>query len=260
MRRILTLIFVALAFAGCASRPYVIVQIADSQLGFDAVVQSERNKTEYIDDLTFEVGCLERAVAEINAMKPDMVVFTGDQVHQSWNANQWETFNAIVAKIDPSIKVVHLPGNHDVAFVEGDVDCTPFASRYGDDRFVHEGEGFKIVGFNSNLIYYGGSAEEAQKEWLDQTLSAGNPEDVCVLFCHHPFFQKGVKQEYLDMFVKNGVDVIYCGHSHHNDYEEYEGMPFITTTSVGYQLGEDKASIRVITVCDGKVTDELKEI
>ena len=261
MKRILSILSVALAFAGCASKPYVIVQIADAQLGFDAAIVYQQNQTEYVDDLTYEVDCLERAVAEINAIKPDMVIFSGDQVNQHQNENQWNTFISVISKIDPSVKVMHVPGNHDVILAGGEVDTTPFSSRFGEDRFVHEGKGFKVVGFNSNLIYYDGYAgDESQREWLRQTLSAGDPDDVCLLFGHHPIFAKGVKLEYLDMFVENGVDAIYAGHTHCNDYAEFEGIPYRTTTAVGYQLGQDKASIRIITICDGEVTDELREI
>lgn len=44
--------------AGCAQNPYVIVQVADAQLGFTAADVSQTNGTEYVNDLSFEVGHL----------------------------------------------------------------------------------------------------------------------------------------------------------------------------------------------------------
>ena len=119
MKNIFISFVAALCLMGCAQKPYVIVQLADVQLGFTAADESQRNGTEYVNDLTFEVECLKKAVALVNEIKPDAVVVAGDQVHRTWIQEQWTTFESLIADIDPAIKVFHVPGNHDVAF-EGD--------------------------------------------------------------------------------------------------------------------------------------------
>lgn len=273
MKHIFKFLIVALAIVGCARKPYVIVQIADAQLGFTAADESHRNGTKYVNDLTFEVECLKKAVALVNEIKPDAVVFSGDQVHRTWIVEQWETFGNLISELDPSIKVFHVPGNHDVAF-EGDrVDSTPFTDRYGPDRFCHNERGVKLVGINTNLIRFSDSLETAQADWMREVLRKDSPEEVTIVFGHHPFFigdidededlYPGAKEKrhfYFDLFSQMGVDAMYGGHHHSTHAAEYNGVQMKTTTAVGVQLGPDRSAVRVITVRDGRISDEIVEL
>ena len=137
MKRLL-FIFMAAAMTACAADSFVIVQIADAQLGFTAAEVSQREGTEYVNDLTYETECLKKAVEMINDIRPDVVVFTGDQVNHAADKEQWTVFADIVSGISKTVKVFHLPGNHDVFINEGNVDSTPFTSRFGEDRFVSD--------------------------------------------------------------------------------------------------------------------------
>ena len=263
----------ALCLVGCVQEPYVIVQLADVQLGFTAADESQRNGTEYVNDLTFEVECLKKAVAVVNEIKPDAVVFSGDQVHRTWIQEQWDVFADGISGLDPSIKVFHVPGNHDVAFDGGKVDSTPFTSRFGEDRFCHEERGVRLVGINTNLIRFSDSLETAQVEWMKEALKKESPEEVTLVFGHHPFFigdidededlYPGAKEKrhfYFDLFSQMGVDAMYGGHHHSTHAAEYNGVQMKTTTAVGVQLGPDSPAVRVITVCGGKVSDEIVEL
>ena len=160
----------------CAADPFVIVQIADAQLGFTAAEVSQREGTEYVNDLTYETECLKKAVEMINDIRPDVVVFTGDQVNHAADKEQWTVFADIVSGISKTVKVFHLPGNHDVFINEGNVDSTPFTSRFGEDRFVYAERGVRLVGINSNLIKYNDPQEEGQKIWLEDALGKNGDE------------------------------------------------------------------------------------
>lgn len=273
MRRLLSFLLASFILAGCAERPYVIVQIADAQLGFSAADKSQREGTEYINDLTYEVDCLTRAVAIVNEIKPDAVVFTGDQVNRSGDAEQWEAFAEVISAIDPAVTVLHIPGNHDVNISEGKVDSSPFTERYSADRFVHTERGVRIVGVNSNLIKYNDPREDVQMEWMRVALTKETDDEVSILFSHHPFFlkeigeddgyfqiQKSKRQKYLDLCTGLNVNALYAGHLHNDSEGEYLGLPVRTTTSVAFQIGSEQPSIRVITVQDGTVKDELRAL
>lgn len=273
MKRYLYCLLAVLCMAGCAQDPYVIVQVADAQLGFTAADVSQTNGTEYVNDLSFEVGCLTKAVAQINQIKPDAVVFTGDQVHRSWDQEQWDTFAQIISGLDESITVLHVPGNHDVVLSDNGVDSTPFTSRYGDDRFCRLENGVRIVGINTNLIKYGDSLETCQKDWLKEVLKKDSPDEVTLVFGHHPFFTTDIaedegyfqmsqekRREYFDLFAQEGVNAVYAGHHHSTHAGEYKGVPMKTLTAVGVQLGPDKSAFRVITVENGAVSDEIVEV
>ena len=273
MKRILLIIASALVLWSCAERPYVIVQIADAQLGFTAADRHQREGGEYVNDLTYEVACLKKAVQMVNEIRPDAVVFTGDQVNRCGDAEQWDSFAEVIAAIDPAVKVLHIPGNHDVVISERMVDNAPFTERYGNDRFVHRERGVRIVGVNSNLIKYNDPREEAQIQWMREVLAKETDNEVSILFSHHPFFlneideedgyfqiQKSKRKDYFGLCTELHVDALYAGHLHNNSEGDYDGLPVRTTTSVAFQIGPQQPSIRIITVEEGTVKDELKAI
>lgn len=273
MKKFIYIICAVVMAMACTDRPIVIVQIADAQLGFDAAVKGSVPGAEYVNDLTFEIDCLKSTVAKVNELKPDMVVFTGDQVHLPYDKEQWDAFVAGIADIDSSIEQYHLPGNHDHILKDGTADPQDFISRFGSDRFAVKKGNVNVVGINTSLIYFDSALEQDQMVWLEETLEATDESDVTLIFGHHPFFCENIDEEdthvqipkskrrqYFDYFKSKGVDAVFAGHLHDNRAGEYEGIPMLTTTSSGYQLGTGPASIRVITIKDGQMTEELVPI
>lgn len=247
------------ALVACSPKTFTVVQIADAQLGFDAAVKGSAPGAEYVNDLTYEKECFERAAESITGLNPDMIVFTGDQIHRPLDQEQWEAFGELLTLLPDNAVVKHLPGNHDVLISEGKVDCTPFTSRYGEDRFVYQQGKFCVIGINSSLIKHNDPREEDQYEWLKATLEEADENSIKVIFCHHPFFVSDIEEEdghvaiakdkrkkYFDLFADSGVSAVYAGHLHHSAEGEYRGVAMKTTTSVGYQLGEDRSSYRLI--------------
>ena len=257
----------------CSPKTFTVVQIADAQLGFDAAVKGSKPGAEYVNDLTFEVECLKATVAKVNELKPDAIVFTGDQVHLPYNIEQWDAFMQIIAGIDPSIKVYHLPGNHDHILRDGTADPADFIERFGSDHFAAKEGKVNLIGLNTSLIYFNSELEPGQVQWLETALAKTKKGDVTLVFGHHPFFcenideddthvqiPKAKRYQYFDLFMENGVDAVFAGHLHDNRAAEYEGIPMLTTTSSGYQLGDAPASVRLITVSGKKVKEELVPI
>lgn len=269
----LVYVLVLIIVSSCAKAEFTIVQIADAQLGFTAAEISQRTGEAYVNDLTYEADCLRKAVEHINVIKPDVVVFTGDQVNIPGDTVQWNAFAGIIAEIDKSVQVCHLPGNHDVLYVSGYVDSSPFTSRYGNDRFILSEKGINLIGLNTNLIRSGDLREQEQMEWLEAVLDKVKASEITLVFGHHPFFMTDIEEEdsyfplpkgkrriYFDLFTKAGVDAVYAGHRHNNSEGTYNGIPMKTTTSVGFQIGEASPSVRVISIRNGELSDELMEI
>ena len=274
MKKIAFIVMLAV-LAACTPQKLVIVQIADAQLGF---MGSERAKAEQnpelANDLSYEVEYLKKAIEVVNGLKPDAVVFTGDQVHRAKNEDQWTTFLQTIAAIDPSVKQFHIPGNHDYIIKKNKiVDSSDYEKYFAEDRFVFSKNGVKLVGINSNLIKYDDSLETAQKEWIAKAVAKDKANEVTILFSHHPFFlnevgeedgyfqiQQAKRQEYFDLFVEKGVNALYAGHLHNCAGGNAYDIPVTTTTSIAYQIGESQPSIRIITVENGKVTDELRSL
>ena len=269
----LLLLCTILAAASCSPRTFSIVQIADAQLGFDAAVKGQEPGAIYVNDLTYEKECFEHAAESLRGLKPEMIVFTGDQIHRPLDQEQWDAFGELLTLLPDNAKVKHLPGNHDLLISEGKVDCTPFTSRYGEDRFVYKKGRFCVIGINSSLIKHNDPREEEQYKWLKATLEEAGENSIKVIFCHHPFFVTDIEEEdghvaiakdkrkkYFDLFADNGVSAVYAGHLHHSAEGEYRGVAMKTTTSVGYQLGEDEASVRRITLTSGRGRKALQDI
>ena len=255
--------------AACSPKTFTVVQIADAQLGFDAAIKGQAPGAEYVNDLTYEVTLLEKAVEYVNDLNPNVVVFTGDQINLPENTEQWDTFNSIISKINDRILVLHLPGNHDVYHVKGGVDLTPFASRYGDDRFVYHYGNVCLIGLNSNFIKYNDPREEEQYEWLEDTLAQLKSGTTTLIFCHHSFFltdieegdsyfpiQKAKRKRYFDLFAQYGVKAVYAGHLHNNSDGEYNGIKMKTSTASTYQLGAAQPSVRVIVIEKGTILED----
>ena len=58
MKKIL-LVFCAIAlFVSCADKPFVIIQLADTQLGFDAAIKGQAEGAVYVNDLSHELKYL----------------------------------------------------------------------------------------------------------------------------------------------------------------------------------------------------------
>lgn len=260
----LFLLSIILVAASCSPKTLTIIQIADAQLGFDAAVKGSVPGAEYVNDLTFETECFKRAAEQISKEQPDMIVFTGDQIHRPLDQEQWDTFDELTALLPSDAVVRHLPGNHDVLISDGKVDSTPFTSRYGEDRFVYSKGKFCVIGLNSSLIMHDDPREEEQFHWLQNVLESAPKNSIKVIFCHHPFFVSDIDEEdghvaiakekrrkYFDLFADKGVSAVFAGHLHHSAEGEYRGVAMKTTTSAAYQLGEDNASVRRVVLTSG---------
>jgi 3',5'-cyclic AMP phosphodiesterase CpdA len=97
-----------------AEEPFFFIQLSDPQLGM------------FTDNRDFaqDAANFEFSVAAVNRLKPAFVVITGDLVNKPGDAAQIAEYRRIVGKIDRSIPVYNIAGNHDV-----ENEPTPKASR-----------------------------------------------------------------------------------------------------------------------------------
>ena len=272
MKKLFYAVAMAVIMASC-SRPYVIVQIADAQLGFTASDKCRAEGREYDENVSYELTYLKAAVEMVNEIRPDAVVFTGDQVHHAGNQVEWSAFRRAVSGISKDVKVFHLPGNHDIFVGYNGLNMQPFEERFGKTCFLHEDGNVRLIGLNTNLIKYDDPGENSQFEWLVASLQKSRKGQATLIFGHHPFFLEDIDEEdgyfqiskdkrkiYFDLFSKNDVDAVFTGHLHDNAAGEYKGIPSMTMTSVSRQLGGAQPSIRVITVSDGNVSSEIRPL
>jgi 3',5'-cyclic AMP phosphodiesterase CpdA len=65
-------------------------------------------------DFAQETANFEFAIATANRLKPRFVIVCGDLVNKPGDRAQIEEYRRISAKLDKSIRLYHVAGNHDV--------------------------------------------------------------------------------------------------------------------------------------------------
>lgn len=259
---ILFLMFIsACSSIGPASK-LTFFQMADTQFGF-----FNANK-----EFSRETVNMEKAIAESNRLKPAFVVICGDLVNKPGDLAQIAEYKRIAAKLDPSIKLYSVSGNHDVENVPTLASLALYKKHFGDDRYTFRSGNILGIILNSSLIKDPSLApiEAAnQLEWLIQVLKDAKKSNArnIMVFMHHSLFLKDSNEAdeyfninaerrkiYLELFKTYGIKQVFAGHYHRNAYGKFGDMEMITTGPVGRPLGADSSGFRIINV-KGKIVD-----
>ena len=259
---ILLLMFMSACSSIGPSSTLTFFQMADTQFGF-----FNANK-----EFSRETVNMEKAIAESNRLKPAFVVICGDLVNKPGDMAQIAEYKRIAAKLDPSIKLYSVSGNHDVENVPTIASLALYKKHFGDDRYTFRSGNVLGIILNSSLIKDPSLApiEAAnQLEWLIQVLKdakKSNAQNI-MIFMHHSLFLKDSNEPdeyfninterrniYLNLFKTYGVKQVFAGHYHRNAYGKFGDMEMITTGPVGRPLGVDSSGFRIINV-KGKIVD-----
>src|SRR5688572_14676484 len=146
-----------------AAEPFFFIQLTDPQFGM------------FTDNTNFtqETVNFEFAVANVNRLKPAFVVITGDLVNKAGDAEQIAEYRRIVRKIDRSIPVYDVAGNHDVENVPTPESLMAYTNLFGRDYYTFRHEGFVGVVLNSCLIHSPQKTPDQlaeQERWLKEEL------------------------------------------------------------------------------------------
>jgi len=245
---------VALA-AQTATQPFFI-QLADPQFG---AATADR-------DFAQESANYEFAVANVNRLHPQFVVICGDLINKAGDLAQSAEYFRITAKIDRSIPVYAVPGNHDVDNEPTPATLSSYRERYGPDYYsFRQGLIYGIV-LNSSLISAPARAQaeaDKQETWLKTELVKARASGArhIVVFQHHSWFLEDPnepaqyfnipvpqRKRYLDLLKAAGVRYVFAGHYHRNAFGKDGDLEMITSGPVGRPLGNDPSGIRVVTV------------
>ena len=260
----LVIIFIASGTVSAQNKnqkaPWFFIQITDPQFGmFENNTGFEKETILY-----------EKAVAEINKLKPDFVVITGDFVHNGKASEQIGEFKRITAKINPEIPVYYTPGNHDIGQIPDKESLKRYRKNYGNDRFSFQHKGSAFIGFNSSFIKAGlEKQEQKQYKWLAKSLKNNQNADYVILFCHYPFFNNALdepesysnigpeyRKKYLSLFEENGVEAVFSGHYHNNGYATYGKIQLVTTSALGKPLGKAPSGMRIVKIYSDRIEHE----
>ena len=269
IRLLLTLAALGFAAARAAApRPFFFIQLTDPQLGMFS------ENADFVQD----AANLELAVAGVNRLHPAFVIITGDLINRPGDAAQIAEYRRITGRIDPSIPVYHLAGNHDVGNVPTPATLAAYTGVFGPARYVFHHQGLTGIVLNSTVIHSPQETPEelaAQERWLRRELAvaqAGGAQHI-VVFQHHPWFLKTADEPdqyfniplarrgtYLGLFRDHGVRYLFCGHYHRNAEARDGAFTAITSGSVGKPLGGAKSGLRIAIVRADRIEHRFYEL
>jgi 3',5'-cyclic AMP phosphodiesterase CpdA len=239
-----------------AAEPFFFIQLTDPQFG---MFTTNRNFAQ-------ETANFEFAVATINRLRPAFVVVTGDLVNKPGDAAQMAEFQRIAGKVDRSIPVYNVVGNHDIENVPTPGTIAAYTNAFGPDHYSFRHADLIGIVLNSIIIHSPQQTTNelaAQERWLRAELERArqNGAEHIVVFQHHPWFLKKADEEdqyfnipserrsaYLALFHESGVKYLFSGHYHRNAVAHDGELEAVTTGPVGMPLGGDKSGMRIIIV------------
>lgn len=251
-----------------AAEPFFFIQLSDTQLGM------------FTDNADFaqDAANFEFAVAAVNRLRPAFVIVTGDLVNKAGDADQIAAYRRILAKIDKTIPVYSLSGNHDVENVPTPETIAAYTKIFGPDRYTFSHQGLTGIVLNSSLIHSPDKAPqllEEQDRWLRTELQRAKDSGAqhIVIFQHHPWFLKSADEpdqyfnipiarraKLLALFREFGVRYLFCGHYHRNAEATDGPINAITTGAVGKPLDGSKSGFRIAIVRDDKIEHRFYEL
>ena len=242
-----------------AAEPFFFMQLTDPQFGMCA------------NDANFqqETANFEFAIATANRLRPAFVVVTGDLTNKMGDPAQTAEYQRIAAKLDPSIPLYSLAGNHDVGNDPTPDTIAAYRARFGPDYYSFRHGPLLAIVLNSTLIRAASGAEQAanaQKEWLKAELDKTRDPDAIrhvIIFQHHPWFVERVdepdaynnlplqvRKDWLDLLRRAGVTHVFAGHTHANSVAKSESLEMVVSCAIGKPLQKDGSGLRIVIVRD----------
>jgi 3',5'-cyclic AMP phosphodiesterase CpdA len=211
----------------------LIAQLSDPHLAPDNVRLFGRLDT---------AGYLERAVAHLNALAPDVVLITGDLTNDG-DAPVYAALAAMLARLRAPFFV--LPGNHD----DRELTRARFSSHLpADGPLCYAIDRFPVRLIALDTLVAGepwGRLGQDQLAWLDARLGAA-PDRPTLVALHHPPFRTGIG--HLDWSMLQDADAlaavigrhpqverVLCGHVHRSIQRRFAGTLAQSAPSCAHQ-------------------------
>jgi len=165
----------------------------------------------------FEAALLERAISEINELRPDMVICTGDLTTFGFK-HEYQLARQYLDRLDCDSFVV-VPGNHDAR----NVGYVHFEQLFGNRASVLRKSGVTVVAVDStepDLDH--GQIGRGRYPWIEENFAA--PADLRIFVCHHHLLPvPGTGRERnviydagdtIECLQRSGVNLVLSGHKH----------------------------------------------
>jgi 3',5'-cyclic AMP phosphodiesterase CpdA len=220
----------------------IIAQISDIHIG----------SVHFVPDL------LNRAIVEINELKPDLVVVTGDLTTDGYR-KEYTFVLKYLEQIKCKNKII-VPGNHD----SRNVGYLHFEEFFGERNKVLYLNGLTIVGADSSEPDLdNGQIGRENYNWIEERFAEGNGIKIFALH-HHLIPVPGTGRErnivndagdVLERLIDSKVNIVLCGHKHVPYTWRFENMLFVNagTVSTTRLRGNTRPCYNIITISEESI-------
>ena len=201
---------------------------------------------------------------------PDLIIHTGDMVHSGGLPYQWDRFNESISAVwEAGIPFYGVPGNHERYTDQWDVhdenltnyldyfDYADALDQPGETElyysFDHGGVHFVFLNTEDRFeeVESGSGAfncSREQMDWLLADLNETRADDFIVASFHRTAWSvrvarperweeaATVREEFHEIFVRHGVDLVFMGHDHYYYRTVRDGVFYLTTGGGGAPL------------------------
>ena len=184
------------------------------------------------------------AGAYIRARKPDLVIHTGDIVHDETCPD--DRAYALERLGSLGVDWLAIPGNHDIGDgpPNGATICPDrvrsFTQTFGTPRWSRQIGGWKLIGVNAMLFGSGTDDEREEWQWLEGQIARADGVNL-MLFVHKPPFiiahdepqngsaamPRSARDRFWSAVKASQVRLVACGHRHEYRVLQYDGVSII---------------------------------
>ena len=241
-----------------------IAHVGDPQFGFITGRPSmkhrakERFEENYRDDL----ARLERALARVNELKPDLLVFGGDMTQRPGDIEkEWP---ALLKRVQ--VPFVVTPGNHDMGNRLTRENLERFRKVFGRDYGALDMKGWRVVAGNSQYWYKTEAKDEQAKyeAWVKAELEEAKSRNGRVIFATHipPFaFASDEKDSYdnyplagraarLEAYAACGARFFLTAHLHRLSVRGYKDVTMLGVEAVCANFDARPPGFRLLEIND----------
>ncbi len=206
----------------------------------------------------FVNNLLTRTIKEVNEIKPDVVIITGDLTEEGFK-HEFKTAKSFVQEIKCSNLLI-IPGNHD----SRNVGYLHFEDIFGPRSGVVEIPSLTLVGIDSSQPDLdGGRVGREKYKWLEEVFK--NRKGLKLVALHHhliPIPGTGRERniiydagDFLEVLVRCGVHVVLSGHKHVPYLWRLEDMLILTAgTASSLRLrGYTKPCYNIIKITEEEI-------
>lgn len=252
------MVCLALASNAQVKEPFFFIHGSDPQVGWC------ESRQQLGDGFAQDTSNLEFVIATANRLRPAFLIVTGDLVNRAGNGAQIAEYFRITAKLDPSIRLYNVAGNHDVQNRPTAASLSAYREKFGPDYYTFRVGSMAAFVLNSQLIvgpHHVPDELAKQEAWLRGELAKAKQDGMrdLVIFQHHLLFAESPEEKnsyyaipldqrrkYLELFSEYGVSHVFSGHYHRNVSSSHGAMKLETATSIS--CADTQSGIRIVTV------------